>query len=182
MAADDDPDMMTINAAWGSYQVRRDSLAGMALDPERRDRKKAELVERGRMAWSLGTELADLLWMLVPEMRPSLVELCTQELAEGEQHDEFLDPVSHYDVCGALYLEVLLPAMSDIAERRDLIRRCLEVLHRVVLEADGDHRWETVDRTVVRSLEREGFRDLLTEIHPEFMGLVHRTRDALGQN
>jgi hypothetical protein len=182
MAADDDPDMMTINAAWGSYQVRRDSLAAMALDPERLAREDAELIERGRMAWSLGTELADLLWMLVPEARPALVELFTKELSEGERYDRFLTPPTHAEVCDALYLDVLLPAVSDIAGQRDVVRRCLAVLHRVIHTADGDFRWETVDRHIVRSLEREGFRDLLTEIHPEFMALVHRTRTALGQN
>ena len=46
----------------------------------------------------------------------------------------------------------------------------------------GDFRWEAIDDLIVRSLERKGFHDLLTEIDPEFMELVHRTRDALGQN
>lgn len=182
MTADDGPDLVTIKAAWGSYQVPRDSLVAMVLAPERLAREEAELIERGRMSWSLGTELADLLWMLVPEARPTLVELFTKELDEGQRYDRFLTPPTHAEVCDALYLDLLLPAVSDTTGQRDVVRRCLAVLHRVVLDADGDVRWETVDERIVRSLEREGFRDLLSEIHPEFMALVHRTRTALGQN
>ena len=66
---DDDPDHVTVNAAWGSYQVPRSSFIAKFVDPERVAQRDAELIERGTMHWSLGTEMADLLWMLVPEAR-----------------------------------------------------------------------------------------------------------------
>lgn len=181
MKSDKDPDLVTINAVWGSYQVHRDSLVAMALNSEQISREDAAIIERGRMAWSLGTELADLLWMLVPEMRPVLVDLFTNELADGLRYDRFLVPVGHAAVCDALYSDLLLPAISEGVSSRDLVHRCLAVLYRIVIDANGDYRWEAVDRHIVRMLEAEGFRDLIAEIHPEFMDLVHRTRIALGQ-
>lgn len=182
MEPDEDPDLVTINAPWGSYQTHRGSLVAMVMNPERLEREQAELIERGRMAWSLESELADLLWMLVPEARPLLADLATKELADGVRYDRPLRPVTQARIADALYLDLLLPAMSNIAERRDMVLRCLAVLHRIVVEDNGGFRWEIVDERIMRSLERKGFRDLLTEIHPEFMALVHRTRTALGQN
>jgi hypothetical protein len=157
-------------------------LAAGALDPARLERERAEGLARGRMALSLGSELADLLWLVVPEARPLLAALLAREVDRALRYDRELLPLDFAEVADALYLELLRPAMARLPEDADAVRRCLRVLGRLVTEADGDWRWETIDSNIVRMLELYEFGPALAELDPGFMKLVAATRKRLGQD
>lgn len=134
-----------------------------------------------RMALSLGSDLADRLWMAVPEARPLLAGLLAKEVDDAIRYGRELSPPGYAEVADALFLELLRPAMAALPSTSDVLLQCLGVLGRLVGEADGDWRWETIDRNIVRMLELDGFGPALTTLDPGFMRLVVSTRKRLGQ-
>ncbi|MEV6417814.1 hypothetical protein [Kribbella sp. NPDC051718] len=134
-----------------------------------------------RMALSLGSDLADRLWMAVPEARPFLAGLLAKEVEDAIRYSRELMPPGYAEVADALYLELLRPSLPEPGAA-DLVRRCLGVLGRLVREADGDWRWETIDRNIVRMLEQDGFGPALAALDPDFVKLVLATRKRLGQD
>ncbi|MFI5706209.1 hypothetical protein [Kribbella sp. NPDC051620] len=134
-----------------------------------------------RMPLSLGP-LADPLWLAVPEARPLLAGLLAKEVEDAIRYGRELTPPGYAEVADALYLELLRPSMSGASGSSEVVRRCLGVLARLVREADGDWRWETIDRNIVRMLELDGFGPALTALDPDFMRLVQDTRRRLGQD
>lgn len=131
------------------------------------------------MALSLGSDLADRLWMAVPEARPLLAGLLAKEVEDAIRYSRELTPPGYAEVADALYLDLLRPSLPG---SEGVVRRCLEVLGRLVREADGDWRWETIDRNIVRMLEQDGFGPALAALDPDFMRLVVSTRRRLGQD
>ncbi|GAA3595087.1 hypothetical protein [Kribbella ginsengisoli] len=132
-----------------------------------------------RMALSLGSDLADRLWMAVPEARPLLAGLLAKEVEDAIRYSRELTPPGYAEVADALYLDLLRPSLPG---SEGVVRRCLGVLGRLVREADGDWRWETIDRNIVRMLEQDGFGPALAALDPDFMRLVGSTRKRLGQD
>ncbi|GAA0932127.1 hypothetical protein GCM10009554_16450 [Kribbella koreensis] len=132
-----------------------------------------------RMALSLGSDLADRLWMAVPEARPLLAGLLAKEVEDAIRYSRELMPPGYAEVADALYLDLLRRSLPG---SEGVVRRCLGVLGQLVREADGDWRWETIDRNIVRMLEQDGFGPALAALDPDFMRLVGSTRKRLGQD
>jgi hypothetical protein len=133
------------------------------------------------MALSLGSDLADRLWRAVPEARPLLAGLLAKEVDDAIRYGRELSPPGYAEVADALLLELLRPLMSALPSSSGVLLECLGVLGRLVSEADGDWRWETIDRNIVRMLELDGFGPALATLDPGFMRLVWSTRKRLGQ-
>ncbi|WP_020388302.1 hypothetical protein [Kribbella catacumbae] len=161
-------------------RVGPNSPAAYALDPAQWEREDAERVSTGRMQWSLGSELADLLWMVVPESRSALAAQAGKELAAAAQHHRFLTPASYGELADLTCASVLVPALAE--GQRDVVVRALAVLRRVISEVEGDFRWEAIDDRVIRMLEKAGHGEVLAVIDPELMELVRETRRRLGQD
>jgi hypothetical protein len=173
-------DEIQVDTAAGPMRVSRRSPTAQALAPGRLAADRREQVDRGLMDWSLGSELADLMWMTVPAARVALAELAGRELADAAVYGRFLNGPLYGDVAALVHADVLLPALAD--GRRDVVAATLAVLHRVIAEADGDFRWETIDGYVIRMLEKEGHAEVLRDIDPQLMNLVRETRRRLGQD
>ncbi|MEV8371495.1 hypothetical protein AB0P21_02110 [Kribbella sp. NPDC056861] len=164
----------------GPVQVHRGSLIASALDPDRLAAEQRAQVEGGLMAWSLGSELADLMWMTVPESRAALAALAGKELVNAAEYGRFLTGPLYVEVANLVRFDVLLPALAD--GRDEVVSRTLAVLRRVIHQADGDYRWEIVDGEVIRRLEKAGHADVLQQLDPDLMDLVRETRQRLGQD
>jgi len=174
-------DKITVETPAGPITVGRNSPAAYALDPARWAREDAEQLASGRMQWSLGSELADLLWMAVPESRSALVALVGQKLSDGEEYDSFLTPPTPAEVAGLAYVDVLVPALSDQPGQQDVVLRTLAVLRRVIAKTGRGVWWEAIDDWVIRALERNGHAPVLEQLDAELMELVRETRRRLGQ-
>ncbi|GAA3541008.1 hypothetical protein [Kribbella ginsengisoli] len=177
MTADDE---IEVDTAAGPMTVSRRSPTAQALAAGRLAAVQHEQVGRGLMDWSLGSELADLLWMTVPVARSALAALAGRELADAAEYGRFLNGPLYGDVASLVHADVLLPALAE--GRREVVVATLAVLHRVIAGSDGDFRWETIDGYVIRMLEKEGHGEVLQEIDPALMELVRETRRRLGQD
>ncbi|MEV6413983.1 hypothetical protein [Kribbella sp. NPDC051718] len=172
-------DEVPVDTAAGPVRVHRGSLIASALDPARTDAERQAQLALGRMQWSLGSELADLLWMVVPEARAALAALASKALADAAEYGRFLSAPLYGDVTSVVY-DVLRTALAE--QQADVVQRTLAVLRRVIVEVDGDFRWGFIHDYVIRMLESDGHGQALEELDPEFAELVRATRRRLGQD
>ena len=176
-----DQEWLTLKGRWGRLDVPANSLAAMALDPRKLEHERIERIERGSMPWSLG-KFADLMWMVVPESRPIISDLARKELDHAVHCDEFLQPIRDTPLADSLYTDLLLPALNDVSAQEDMLRRCLKVFLRLIVEADSSYYWEVLELEVLRPLESKGGGALLAKLDPTLAEIRKQIQAARERN
>jgi hypothetical protein len=149
--------VVTVDTGAGPVEVAAGSLAAMALNPKALARKRFQLVNDGRMSWSLGA-FGDLLWMVVPASRSFLVELACEELADAQLGARYLQPISDAEIAHRLRADTIETALAGGPGWELLLGRCFAVLRRLLAGEDGEHYRGVFDAKIRGPLLRRGGR------------------------
>lgn len=114
-----------------SGSVGPTGLGDEALDPRRVPAEELTQLQEGRMQWSLGFA-GDLLWMLIPEMRPALAEIAIDEINDAVEAGRFLQSLPVYQIISRFQAEALRIALDDYPDSCDLLARCCIFLNRIL--------------------------------------------------
>ncbi|MFB9907812.1 hypothetical protein [Allokutzneria oryzae] len=150
-------------------------LDNMISGPD--DNSYEKQLERGTMSWSLG-DLGDILWMMVPELRPVISELAREEFEKAITYNRYLHELSRAELCDAVSA-ILLRSLRDLPVWRDTAVRCLTAMRRVIKDTGDDYR-DTFANEIMNPVTFAGLWPALAELDPELIDVMRERPEWRG--